>query len=81
VLEQMLDFFPNDYRVPMRQAFFEIERQARLDNELRDYALSLYFYEKATQLYYENLRPGHTDAQMQQLSSIIQQLQVGGWFD
>ena len=81
VLEQMLDFFPNDYRIPMRQAFFEIERQSRLDNELRDYALSFYFYVHATELYYANLRPGHTDAQMQQLSSIIQQLQAGGWLD
>jgi tetratricopeptide (TPR) repeat protein len=28
VLEQLTDAFPNDYRVPMRQAYLEADRQA-----------------------------------------------------
>lgn len=81
VLNQMLDLFPNDYRVPMRMAFLEAERQSTFNSEYRDYTLTRYYYEKALALYLDGLRPGHADAEMQQLSLIVEQLQASGWFD
>ncbi|MCL2357295.1 MAG: serine/threonine-protein kinase [Defluviitaleaceae bacterium] len=80
VLAQMADFFPRDYRIPMRKTFFEAERQAHLPNEERDYALTMQLYIAAVTMYRENLRPGAADPEMQQLSAMIEQLRVGGWF-
>jgi serine/threonine-protein kinase len=81
VLIQMSDLFPNDYRVPMRQAFLEADRQSRIENESRDYEQAKYFYDSATKLYNENIRPGDADPEMQQLDMLIEQLRVNKWID
>lgn len=81
VLARMADFFPNDYRVPMRKAFLEAEIQSRIENEYRDYSRTLYYYENAAALYEEHVRPGDADPEMQQLSMIIEQLHAHGWLD
>jgi len=81
VLDQMADFFPNDYRVPMRRAFLEADRQSRIANEYRDYELTSQYYESAVMLYAANVRPGVSDPEMQQLRSLIEQLRANNWID
>jgi serine/threonine protein kinase len=81
ILEQMCDLFPNDYRVPVRQAFLEADRQSKLANEERDYSLTKQYYDRAVKLYNENVRPGDSDPEMQQLDLMIEQLRVNKWID
>jgi len=81
VLYQMTDLFPNDFRVPMRQAFLEADRQSRIDIEARDYGIMEQYYLNAVRLYNENIRPGESDPEMQRLELIIEQLRIGGWID
>ena len=81
VLDQMADIFPNDFRVPMRQAYLEAERQSKIENESRDYALTKHYYDAAAKLYTDNVRPGESDPEMQQLELLIDRLRVNGWID
>jgi serine/threonine-protein kinase len=81
LLVQMLDFFPNDYRVPMRQAFLEADRQSTINNESRDYTQTKWYYDAAAALYEANIRPGESDPEMQQLSLLIEQLRANNWID
>jgi hypothetical protein len=77
----MADLFPADYRVPMRQAYLEAERQSKIKNESRDYSLVKRYYDSAAKLYKSNVKPGESDPEMQQLDSIIQQLRDNKWID
>lgn len=79
LLEKMREQFPNDYRVPMRQAFLEADIQSHSDNEDRDYYLTSVYYNEAEVLYVENIKPGETDPEMQQLEEIIRQLKDNNW--
>lgn len=79
MLENMREEFPNNYRVPMRQAFLEADIQSHRDNEERDYYLTSVYYNEAEALYTENIKPGETDPEMQQLEEIIRQLKDNNW--
>ena len=81
VLSQMADYFPNDYRVPMRQAYLEADRQSQIENEKRDYTLSKIYYEAAVVMYNDNVKPGESDPEMQQLGILIEQLRANNWID
>jgi serine/threonine-protein kinase len=81
VLAEMADAFPQDYRVPMRQAYLEADRQSAVANENRDYTLTKQYYEQAKALYEANVRPGEMDAGMQKLEGIIEQLRANKWID
>lgn len=81
LLERMEGLFPGDYRVPMRQAFLEADRQSVLANEERDYAITKQYYDTAAALYAQNVKPGESDPEMQQLDSIIEQLRVNKWIE
>jgi serine/threonine protein kinase len=81
VLNQMSDAFPNDFRVPMRQAYLEADRQSKIANENRDYALTIKYYDNAVMLYKENIRLGEPDPEMQQLDLLIEQLRANKWID
>jgi len=81
VLENMADLFPADYRVPMRQAFLEADRQSKIRNEDRDYTQVKQYYDRAAELYQASVKPGESDPEMQQLESIIQQLKANKWID
>jgi serine/threonine-protein kinase len=81
VLNDMTGLFPNDYRVPMHQAYFEADRQSKIQNENRDYALTKRYYDAATKLYDGNVQPGESDPEMQRLDSIIRQLKANRWID
>lgn len=79
VLSEMADAFPGDYRVPMRQAFLEADRQSTIRNENRDYALTKEYFEAAIALYRDNLKPGEADPEMEQLEYLIEQLKANKW--
>lgn len=79
VLKNMAGAFPNDYRVPMRQSFLEADRQSKIKNENRDYSLTKQYYDAAATLYNNNMKPGESDPEMQQLDSIIEQLRANKW--
>ena len=81
VLNRMVDMFPNDYRVPMRQAYLEAEKQSKIANENRDYKLTKQYYDAANTLYKDNVRPGDSDPEMQQLDALIEQLRQHKWID
>lgn len=81
VLSQMSDLFPNDFRVPMQQAYLEAERQSTIPNEFRDYALTKQYYNTAARMYAENVRPGESDPEMQQLELLMDQLRENKWID
>ncbi len=81
LLNNMEDLFPNDYRVPMRQAYLEADRQSGIQNENRDYEQTKQYYDSAVSLYNENAKPGETDPEMQQLDSIMEQLRANKWID
>ncbi|MCI9144356.1 MAG: protein kinase [Lachnospiraceae bacterium] len=81
LLEKMADLFPGDYRVPMRRAFLEADRQGSIENEKRDYGLAKEYYEQAATMYQNTANPGETDPEMQQLESIIEQLRANRWIE
>jgi serine/threonine-protein kinase len=81
VLNQMSDFFPNDYRVPMRQSYLEADKQSKIANESRSYAMTKQYYDRAVALYNNNVRPGESDPEMQQLELLIDQLRANRWID
>ena len=81
VLEEMSYLFPNDYRIPMHQAHLEMIKQSGVAIEKRDYILSKKFYDAAVKLYSDNVTQIESDSEMQQLSSLIEQLQYHGWID
>jgi serine/threonine-protein kinase len=81
MLERMADLFPNDYRVPMRQAYLEADMQSKIANESRDYAAVKRCYDAAAKLYGENARPGEADPEMQQLEGLMEQLRNSGWIE
>jgi len=81
ILLKMTDLFPDDYRVPMRQAFLEADIQSNIENENRDYSMTKQYYERAVELYNKNVRPGESDPEMQQLDLLIEQLRANKWID
>ncbi|MCD7785514.1 MAG: protein kinase [Oscillospiraceae bacterium] len=81
MLEEMSELFPTDYRVPMRMAFVEADMQSELANEERDYTKTKEYYEQAKELYEANLTTETIDTDMQQLETLIAQLEANGWFE
>lgn len=81
VLNEMSAIFPDDYRVPMRKAYLEADRQSKIANERRGYALTKQYYDIALSLYNENVQPGKSDPEMQQLDLLIEQLRANRWID
>ncbi|MDR3120351.1 MAG: protein kinase [Clostridiales bacterium] len=81
VLKEMADAFPADYRVPMRQVYLEADRQSKIPNESRNYALAKQYYDNANQLYKDTVKPNDTDPEMQQLDYLIEQLRANKWID
>ena len=81
VLEKMADLFPNDYRVPMRRAFLDADKQSSLKNEQRNYSLTKKYYIEAEELYKNSVKPGISDPEMQRLETLVGQLKINGWID
>ena len=68
-----------DYNILKRYAFLEIDRQEKLENENRDYTKFAEYYQKASQMYEEQLQNNQTDPEMELLDHVYQQVQAGGW--
>lgn len=81
VLNDMAGFFPNDYRIPMRQAYLEADRQSKIANENRDYNQTKQYYDVAVELYRDNVKQGESDPEMQQLDYLVEQLRANKWID
>lgn len=81
ILNHMTDIFPNDFRVPMRQAYLEADKQSKITNENRDYTQTKRYYDSAVGLYTESVSEGKSDPEMQQLNLLIEQLRVNKWID
>lgn len=80
-LDQMGSLYGDDYNIEKRRAFLEIDRQQLKKNEDRDYTEFASFYQKAVQMYYEQLENNDTDAEMQLLENVYQQVVNGGWLE
>ena len=76
----MLELYGEDYNIYKRYAFLEIDKQELKENESRDYTAFQEFYEKATQMYYAQLRDNNTDTEIQLLENVYAQVEEGGWF-
>ncbi len=80
-LDQMESLYGDDYNIEKRRAFLEIDRQELKKNEDRDYTEFASLYQKAVQMYYEQLENNDTDAEMQLLENVYQQVVNGGWLE
>lgn len=67
------------YQIYKRYAFLEIEKQEQEINENRNYALFVEYYEKAVKGYRGQLKDNNTDAEMELLDNVYQQVKEGGW--
>lgn len=80
-VDQMLETYGEDYRIYMRYAFLEIDTQELKENAQRDYSQFAEYYEKAEELYHEQIKDNNTDAQMQLLEDVYGQVKEGGWLE
>ena len=80
-VDQMLETYGEDYRIYMRYAFLEIDTQELKENAQRDYSQFAEYYEKAEELYHEQVKDNNTDAQMQLLEDVYGQVKEGGWLE
>ena len=78
-LNQMAQKFGEDYNIYKRLAFLEIDKQEQRSNSQRDYSTFAGYYQKASEMYQEQLEGNDTDAEMQLLDSVYQQVLAGGW--
>ena len=79
--DRMLQEYGEDYRIYMRYAFLEIDLQEQKENQQRDYTQFAGYYEKAEDLYKEQVKDNNTDAQMQLLEDVYRQVREGGWLE
>ena len=80
-VDQMLETYGEDYRIYMRYAFLEIDTHELKENAQRDYSQFAEYYEKAEELYHEQVKDNNTDAQMQLLEDVYGQVKEGGWLE
>lgn len=78
-LQTMLNLYGSNYNTYKRLAFMEASRQLELTNENRNYTLFGEYYQKAVQLYHEQLSNNRTDPEMTTLDNLYQQAVSGGW--
>ena len=80
-LDTMKEQFGDDYNIEKRAAFLEIDKQEQKANKNRDYTAFAEYYEKAEKMYYEQLKNNDTDAEMDLLENVYQQVRSGGWIE
>lgn len=81
IVDTMLERFGEDYNIYMRYAFLEIDAQGRLENLSRDYTQFAQYYEKALQLYNDQLQDNDQDSEMLLLENVHTQVVEGGWLE
>jgi serine/threonine-protein kinase len=75
------DLYPEDYRIPMRQAEYYMILQGSLLEDERDYSKVLEYYEKAKTIYDKVKVSGDSDDEMQRLENDIEELYALGWLE
>jgi tetratricopeptide (TPR) repeat protein len=75
------DLYPEDYRIPMRQAEYCMIIQGSLLEDERDYSKVLEYYEKAKTIYDKVKVSGDSDDEMQRLENDIEELYALGWLE
>lgn len=76
---KMLDLFGEDYNIYKRLAFLEIDKQEQLSNRNRDYSEFEEYYDRALEMYYDQLKDNDTDMEMELLENVYNQVRLGGW--
>lgn len=79
VYEQILKRFGDDYRVYKNLAFLELEIQADVDINDRDYGMFKDYYEKAVALFEQSGEQKDSDTGMQLLEESFRSVRNGGW--
>lgn len=77
-LDAMLNIYPDNYMLYKRKAFVELEAQAALNNEDRDYHMFAGYYEQARELYQIVDRE---DMEMLSLQQLYNDVVANGWLD
>lgn len=78
-IDEMMDKFPEDYRVYKRAAFLELDIQISMDDSKRDYEKFKEYYDQTKSLY--DPAKNMTDtADIQKLDQAYEELVNGGWF-
>ena len=78
-LSLMMEKFGEDYNIYKRYAFLELDKQELKSNKERNYQTFSQYYRSAVNLYYDQLTDNNTDAEMQLLENLYQQVVAGGW--
>lgn len=78
-LTQLLDSYGEDYKTYKSLAFLEVSRQGQLPNEQRDYSKFKEYYEKAHNLYQNQLSSNANDMEMDRLEELHSQAVNSGW--
>ncbi len=76
ILQELCDEYPNNYKVYMRLAYLEIEKQQKKNNEDRNYEIVQEYYDKA-----KTLHKGKHDEEWDVLTQMIQDIHAGGWLE
>lgn len=77
-LSLMMEKFGEDYNIYKRYAFLELDKQELKSNKERNYQTFSQYYRGAVNLYYDQLTDNNTDAEMQLLENLYQQVVAGG---
>ena len=81
LLEEMAQKYQDNYKVPMKQAFFEASIQGEKEQKDRDYNRFAEYYNKAQEMYATVKRDGWSDTEMQVLEKAYEELKNGHWID
>lgn len=81
LLTELTQEYPDNYKVPMKLAFFEVALQAQKQQKERNYSLFADYYKSAQELYSAVKRDGWSDPEMQVLENAYQELSDGHWLN
>ena len=78
-LDVMQDLYGEDYRIYKYRSLMEVAIQNEKDNSERSYETFREYYLRAEELYQEQKKENQSDAQMQALAQLYQDMIDGGW--
>ena len=81
LLGELAKKYPDNYKVPMKQAFLEAALQAEKQQADRDYSSFAVYYEHAQEMYSAVKRDGWSDPEMQVLENAYRELIDGHWIN
>lgn len=81
IMDTVKGDYPDEYKIPLRQAMFEIEKQTVTDEAGRNYKKAEEYYKEAEELYEKYRNAGDSDNEMQYLESLMQDIYDKGWLE